>query len=98
MLGRKLALAAAHQATILGDFVEPDEKCAGAFKFRQVREGFHEDFLHGVLGVFALSADLHAEGEDGSLEQLQSLFEGPRIILLQKRHSLFDLFSHCPSR
>ena len=94
MLGRKFAPAAAHQAAILGDFVEPDEKCSGAFKFREVRESFQEDFLHGVLGVFALPTNLHAEGEDGSLEQLQSLFEGPRIILFQERHSLFDLFSH----
>jgi len=98
LLGRKFAPAAAHQAAILGDFVEPDEKCSGAFKFREVRESFQEDFLHGVLGVFALPANLHAEGEDCSLQQLQSLFEGPRIILLQERHSLFDLFSHCPTR
>ena len=96
--GRKFALAAAHQAAILGDFIEPDEKCAGAFKFWQVWESFHENFLHGVLGVLALPANLHAEGEDGSLQQLQSLFEGPRLILLQERHSLLDLFSHCLTR
>lgn len=61
LLGCELALPASHQAAILCDLVEPDEKRAGAFKFWKVRESFHEDFLHGVLGIFALSADLHAE-------------------------------------
>ena len=76
LLGRKFALAAVHQAAILGDLVEPDEKRAWAFKFREVWERFHEDFLHGVLGVFALSTDLHAEREDRTLQQLQSLVRG----------------------
>ena len=93
--GRKFAFAAAHQAAILGDFVEPDQKRAGAFEFRQVWERFHEDFLHGVLGVFALATDFHAKGENRALQQLQSLLEGLRVVFLQQSHGLFDLFSHC---
>ena len=94
LLRRKFAFAATHQAAILRDFIKPDEKGARALKSWEIRKSFHEDFLHGVFGVFPLPANFHAEREDRTLQQFQSLFKRLRVLLFQKRYSLFDLFSH----
>lgn len=96
LLGSEFAFTAGHQAAILGDFVEPDEKRARAIKFGEKRNRLHQDFLHGVLGVLALAANLHAEGEDGALQEFQGVFEGLRLLLFQERDGLFDLFPHAP--
>lgn len=69
LFGGEFALSATHQAAIFGDFIEPDEKCPRAFKFRKVGKSFYENFLHGVFGIFPLPANFHAERIDGALEQ-----------------------------
>jgi hypothetical protein len=50
--------------------------------------------LHGVFGVFALAADLHAEGKNGILQQGQGLLQGLFVAPLHQRNRLLDFGSH----
>ena len=69
LLRGELASAAVHQATVLGHPVEPHYQRLGAVELGEIWNGLQENLLHGVLGIFALAAYSHAEGENGILKQ-----------------------------
>jgi len=91
-----------HQATVLGNFIEPDEKCAGAFKFRGVRDSP----LRGLPAIVSsasspLSADLQMlEREDASAcssSKACSMARGSCFSRCSATACSISL-SHCPSR
>lgn len=81
-------------AAIAGDGVEPDGEGAGLVDFGQVGERAIEDFLHGVLGVFGMAADFHAEGVDGVLEEAEGLFDRFGRAFFEQLGSADEVGSH----
>jgi len=97
--GSELAAATAHQAAAARDFVQPHRECLGAFELAQLPGGAQQRFLHGVLGVlgvFAVAADLHAEREDGVLQDGQGGVHRLRTATVQEGDGVLDLRAHFP--
>lgn len=94
MLRRELALATAHEATILGNGVQPLRQCTGVVESGQVWNYLQENFLHGVLGILAVPTDSHSECKDGLLQEGDRFFERALVTFFQEFERLFDVGPH----
>jgi hypothetical protein len=63
------ALAPHTPASIAGDGVKPDGESLRVFELLEMGKGAVEDLLHGVLGIFRMAANLHAEGVNSVLKE-----------------------------
>src|ERR1035441_5115938 len=73
-------LAAPAPAAVSGYGIKPDGKSLRGLNLGQVAERAGENLLHGVLCVFRMPADLHAEGIDRVLQQADSFIDGFRSV------------------
>ena len=82
------ALAPHPPAAIPRHGVKPDRQRLRLLNPRQVAQRTVKHLLHGVLGVFRMPADLHAERVDRILQQTDGLFNGFGSVASQEVDSL----------